>query len=61
VSDTPDPTYAQFKAKEPEKVADMFYFEEDVKQEHVSEVFDNLEDIVNTTSDEEANDEGGEQ
>lgn len=59
VSDTPDPTYAQFKAEEPEKVSDMFYFEEDVKQENVAEVFDNLGDIVNATSD-EAN-EGGEQ
>ena len=46
VSDTPDPTYAQFKAEKPEEVTDMFYYEEDVKQENVSEVFDNLGDIV---------------
>lgn len=58
VSDTPDPTYAQFKAQEPEKVADMFYFEEDVKQENVAEIYDNLEEIVGTISDDE---EGGEQ
>jgi ABC-type methionine transport system ATPase subunit len=46
VSDTPDPTFAKFKTKEQEKVTDMFYYEEDVKQENVSEVFDNLGDIV---------------
>lgn len=61
VSDTPDPTYAKFKAKEPEKVTDMFYYEEDTKQEHVAEVFDNLGDIVDSASEEEENAEGGEQ
>lgn len=67
VSDTPDPTFAQFKTKETEKVTDMFYFEENVKQENVSEVFDNLEDIVNTSNTEEGKNsdgdsqEGGEQ
>lgn len=62
VSDTPDPTFAQFKAPEPEKVADMFYFEEDVKQENVAEVFDSLEDIVNNAdAAEEEKEEGGEQ
>lgn len=61
VSDTPDPTYAKFKAKEPEKVTDMFYYEEDTKQEHVAEVFDNLGDIVDSASKEEENTEGGEQ
>ena len=61
VSDTPDPTYAKFKAKEPEKVTDMFYYEEDTKQEHVAEVFDNLGDIVDSASEEEENTEGGEQ
>lgn len=61
VSDTPDPTYAKFKAKEPEKVTDMFYYEEDTKQEHVAEVFDNLGDIVDSASEEEKNTEGGEQ
>ena len=61
VSDTPDPTYAKFKAKEPEKVTEMFYYEEDTKQEHVAEVFDNLGDIVDSASEEEENTEGGEQ
>ena len=61
VSDTPDPTYAKFKAKEPEKVTDMFYYEEDTKQAHVAEVFDNLGDIVDSASEEEENTEGGEQ
>ena len=48
VSDTPDPTYAQFKTEKQEEVHDMFYYEEEVKQEDVAEVFDNLEDIVNS-------------
>lgn len=56
VSDTPDPTFAKFKAKEPEKETDMFYFEEDVKQDSIAEVFDNLDDVVNAE-----NNEGGEQ
>ena len=47
VSDTPDPTYAQFKTEKQEEVTDMFYFEEEVKQGDVAEVFDNLGDIVN--------------
>ena len=57
VSDTPDPTFAKFKAKEPEKVTDMFYYEEDVKQDSVTEVFDNLEDIVSTAEEEDAKEE----
>ena len=48
VSDTPDPTFAQFRTEKQEEVTDMFYFEEEVKQEDVTEVFDNLEDIVNS-------------
>ena len=47
VSDTPDPTFAKFKSQEQEKITDMFYYEEDVKQDNVSEVFDNLEEMVN--------------
>ena len=43
------------------KVTDMFYYEEDTKQEHVAEVFDNLGDIVDSASEEEENTEGGEQ
>ena len=54
VSDTPDPTFAKFKTKEQEKVTDMFYYEEDVKQDSVSEVFDNLEDIVSSSDDAQA-------
>ena len=56
VSDTPDPTFAQFKTEKHEEVTDMFYYEEEVRQEDVAEVFDNLEEIVN--SDEE---NGGEE
>ena len=42
VSDTPDPTYAQFKAEKPEEVTDMFYFEESVQQDQVADVFENV-------------------
>ncbi len=42
VSDTPDPTYAQFKTEKNEEVTDMYYFEEDVQQDQVQDVFDNL-------------------
>jgi cell division transport system ATP-binding protein len=68
VSDTPDPTFAQFKTEKHEEVTDMFYYEEDVKHENVTEVFDNLEEIVSNTEDESIaqapqgeNQEGGEQ
>lgn len=65
VSDTPDPTYAKFKAKEQEKVTDMFYYEEDVKQDSVAEVFDSLEDIVSapeeSENDNDENSDGGEE
>lgn len=65
VSDTPDPTYAQFTAEDSKKETDMFFFEEDVKisdvdvqavtekAEQEEDVFDNLEDVVN--------EDGGEQ
>ena len=42
VSDTPDPTYAQFKATQRKDVADMFYFEESVQQDQVADVFENV-------------------
>ena len=44
VSDTPDPTYAKFKTKETKKEHDMFYFEQDVKNENLTEVFEDLQD-----------------
>ena len=42
VSDTPDPTYAQFKTKKQKEVTDMFYFEESVQQDQVADVFENV-------------------
>lgn len=42
VSDTPDPTYAQFKTQKHEEVTDMFYFEESVQQDQVADVFENV-------------------
>ncbi len=50
VSDTPDPTFAKFNTKEINKKAPaaMYYYEEDVKQENITEVFDNLESSVSS-------------
>lgn len=42
VSDTPDPTYAQFKTEKQEEVTDMYYFEESVQQDQVTDVFENI-------------------
>ncbi len=58
VSDTPDPTYAQFKTEKPEEATDMYYFEEDVKQEQVQDVFENL--VSNEENDETPENENGE-
>ncbi len=50
VSDTPDPTHAQFEddAETPQKSTDMFYFDEDIKvdNEELIKIFDNVEDVV---------------
>lgn len=50
VSDTPDPTHAQFEddAETPQKATDMFYFDEDIKvdNEELIKIFDNVEDVV---------------
>lgn len=48
VSDTPDPTHAQFESTAPQPSSDMFFFEEDVAIDKVEldDVFDNLEDVV---------------
>lgn len=61
VSDTPDPTHAQFESKTPENDTDMFFFEEDVAIDkvEVDDIFDNLEDVVSQTEDSDS--EGGEE
>lgn len=49
VSDTPDPTHAQFEtAVSPQESTDMFYFDEDIKldKQEVDDIFDNLESIL---------------
>jgi cell division transport system ATP-binding protein len=51
VSDTPDPTYAQFKTEKAEEVTDMYYFDETVQQDQVQSVFENI--VANTEADEE--------
>ncbi len=46
VSDTPDPTHAQFESEEPRKTTDMFYYNEDLKLgDHVDDIFDSIDDI----------------
>lgn len=48
VSDTPDPTHAQFESSQPQQATDMFFFEEDVAIDKtvLEDVFDNLDDVV---------------
>ncbi len=61
VSDTPDPTHAQFESQTPQADTDMFFFEEDVAIDKVEldDIFDNLEDVVSDSTEDE-NGEGGE-
>jgi len=61
VSDTPDPTHAQFESSTPENDTDMFFFEEDVAIDkvEVDDIFDNLEDVVSRPEDSYS--EGGEE
>lgn len=68
VSDTPDPTHAQFTSENPKAQTDMFFFEEDVKIADIAaeiekndDIFDNLEDVVSSGSDEKLSANGGEQ
>ena len=66
VSDTPDPTYAKFKAQEVSKKADMYYYDENVDQSNLGEVFDNLSDVEVSSNDDTSVDlnelaQGGEQ
>lgn len=55
VSDTPDPTHAQFTGENPKEETDMFFFEEDVAIDNVEldDVFDNLEDVVSNAENNE--------
>lgn len=65
VSDTPDPTHAQFDtADEKESSTDMFYFNEDVKLgQEVEDIFDSLDDVKFDFSDDDskAEENGGEE
>lgn len=65
VSDTPDPTHAQFDtADEKESSTDMFYFNEDVKLgQEVEDIFDSLDDVNFDFSDDDtkAEENGGEE
>ena len=66
VSDTPDPTHAQFESTAVKQANDMFFFEEDVAIDEVKistdsdkeDVFDNLEDVVTQNDEKTA---GGEE
>lgn len=57
VSDTPDPTHAQFDTDdEKENTTDMFYFNEDVKLgQDVEDIFDSLDDVDFDFSDDNEN------
>ncbi len=65
VSDTPDPTHAQFDTSdEKESSTDMFYFNEDVKLgQEVEDIFDSLDDVNFDFSDDDTKTEenGGEE
>lgn len=68
VSDTPDPTHAQFDTDdEKENTTDMFYFNEDVKLgQDVEDIFDSLDDVDFDFSDDNENsaqeaEDGGEE
>lgn len=65
VSDTPDPTHAQFDtADEKESSTDMFYFNEDVKLgQEVEDIFDSLDDVSFDFGDDDtkAEENGGEE
>lgn len=74
VSDTPDPTHAQFTGDNPKEETDMFFFEEDVAIDNIDistvaadsddDVFDSLESLVaddNSADDEKLTAQGGEE
>ncbi|MDE6385171.1 MAG: cell division ATP-binding protein FtsE [Eubacterium sp.] len=53
VSDTPDPTHAQFDSDETEKSTDMFFYNEDIKLgEEVEDIFDSIDDFGTKTTSE---------
>ena len=53
VSDTPDPTHAQFDSEETEKSTDMFFYNEDIKLgEEVEYIFDSIDDFGTKTTSE---------
>ena len=53
VSDTPDPTHAQFDSEETEKSTDMFFYNEDIKLgEEVEDIFDSIDDLGTKTTSE---------
>lgn len=60
VSDTPDPTHAQFVSESPEVATDMFFFEEDVAIDKV-EVDDIFDNIAEPETEELSSDNGGEE
>lgn len=63
VSDTPDPTHAQFDTEDETKSStDMFYFNEDVNLgQEVEDIFDSLDDVSFDFSDDTAEENGGEE
>lgn len=61
VSDTPDPTHAQFESAHPEKSTDMYFFNEDVKLgSEIEDIFETIDDGSSPAENEDAKD-GGEE
>lgn len=61
VSDTPDPTHAQFESAQPEKSTDMYFFNEDVKLgSEIEDIFETIDDGSSPAENEDAKD-GGEE
>lgn len=59
VSDTPDPTHAQFESAQPEKSTDMYFFNEDVKLgSEIEDIFDSIDDGAASALNEDENDGG---
>ena len=59
VSDTPDPTHAQFESAQPEKATDMYFFNEDVKLgSEIEDIFESIDDGSSPAEKEDAKDGG---
>ncbi len=61
VSDTPDPTHAQFESAHPEKSTDMYFFNEDVKLgSEIEDIFETIDEGAASAAQDDEKD-GGEE